>query len=411
MAMQKVIPDTISLASLHDAPNIVRAGRLREFRHTQREVENEKLRLEFLKDLRCAGLSAHTITSYGCATADFLKFICGLDVSQVTHHEVREWLHWLHRQGASSQTLSQRKYAISSFFKFLERIDLICSSPTRLIRNRRVHRKPPRYLTIEEVERMLAACDTIRDRAILEMFWCTGCRLSELLGMHIEDVDWIQRVIRVRGKGDKERLVPMTPLAAKTLRAYLADRASGPIFLSQEVAQNGGLQLQGRTWVGFYRETVRDSRGHLSRRLRGRSLGLVCRSSCKDGRASKQPILATRAAAKSALARLLRTLPADTLKSSLTDRVRPLGPRELARILKEISLRAGVEGFHPHAMRHSFATHLLEAGADLRTVQVLLGHSSITSTQIYTHPGARFMREQLQKFHPRWKGDHAETQS
>jgi site-specific recombinase XerD len=390
----------------------VSTGHLRELRHIQRQAENEQLRLEFLKDLRCGGLSAHTITSYGCAVADFLKFICGLDVSQVTHREVREWLHWLHHQGASSQTLSQRKYALSSFFKFLERIDLISSSPTRLIRNRRVHRKPPRFLTVEEVERMLAACQSVRDRAILEMLWCTGCRRSELLGMRVEDVDWNQRVIRVIGKGDKERPVPMTPLAAKTLKAYLGDRVSGPIFLSREVAQRGGLQLQGRSWIGFYRETVRDSRGRMARRLRGRSLGVICRSSCKDGRASKLPTISTRAAAQSALGRLLRALPAETLKSSLTGRVRPLGPRELARILKEISLRAGVEGFHPHAMRHSFATHLLEAGADLRTVQVLLGHSSITSTQVYTHPGARFMREQLQKFHPRWKGnDNAKTKN
>jgi site-specific recombinase XerD len=406
MATQKAIPDRIPLASLPDA------GRLREIRHTGRQAENEQYRQEFLKDLRCGGLSAHTITSYGCATADFLKFICGLDVCQVTHREVREWLHWLYHQGASSQTLSQRKYALSSFFKFLERIDLISSSPTRLIRNRRVHRKPPRFLTVEEVERMLAACNSLRDRAILETFWCTGCRRSELLGMHIEDVDWTQRVIRLIGKGDKERPVPITPVAARTLKAYLGDRVSGPIFLSHEVAQKGSLQLQGRTWVGFYRETVRDARGRLVRRLRGKSLGVICRSSCKDGRASKLPTLATRAAAQSALGRLLRALSADTLKSSLTDRIRPLGPRELARVLKETSLRAGVEGFHPHAMRHTFATHLLEGGADLRTVQELLGHASISSTQVYTHPSAKFMREQLQKFHPRWKGkDHAETEN
>jgi len=393
---------------------IVRAGRLRELRHTQRQAENEQQRQEFLKDLRCGGLSAHTVTSYGCATADFLEFICGLDVSQVTHHEVREWLHWLHHQGASSQTLSQRKYALSAFFKFLERCDIISSSPTRLIRNRRVHRKPPRHLAIEQVERILAACKTLRDRAILETFWCTGCRRSELLGMRVEDIDWNQRVVRVTGKGDKERLVPLTPLAAKTLKLYLGPaRKLGPLFLAQDVLQSGSVSLQhGRWWIGYYTEYTRDLTGRTTRKRRGKPLGVLSRPKHQDSRASKLPILATRAAARDALDRMLRSLPADTLKSSLTDRVRPLGPRELARVLKEISLRAGIEGFHPHAMRHSFATHLLEGGADLRTVQELLGHASITSTQVYTHPSAKFLLQQLQKFHPRWKGDaHAETES
>jgi site-specific recombinase XerD len=402
MAVKQVIPTAFP----SQVPANTRTGRLREIRHTERQAENEKLRQEFLKDLRLGGMSSHTIRSYGCATADFLAFICGLDVSQVTHHEVREWLHWLLDQGASSQTLSQRKYSLSSFFKFLERHDIISSSPTRLIRNRRIHRKPARYLAIEEVKRMLAACQSVRDRAILETLWCTGCRRSELLGMRIEDIDWNQRAVRVTGKGDKERLVPLTPLATKTLRSYLNGRASGPVFLSQEVAQRGGLQLQlGRTWVGFYRETVRDSRGQLARRLRGKCLGVVCRLPREDGRASELPVLSTRAAAQGALAKMLQSLPADTLKSSLTDRVRPLGPRDLARVLKAISLRAGVEGFHPHCLRHTFATHLLEGGADLRTVQKLLGHASIATTQIYTHPSARFVREQLEKFHPRWKGD------
>jgi site-specific recombinase XerD len=445
-------------------------GRLRHIEHVQCHTQNEELRQEFLKDIRVAGLASHTITSYGSACKDFLDFICGLDIRQVTHREVRQWIHWLKTLGSSSQTLSQRKYALSAFFKFLERIDIVKSAPTRLVANRRIHRKTPRHLSIEEIEKLLSACESIRELAIIQTLWSTGCRQAELLGMKIEDVNWDERTVHVLGKGNKERLVPLTPRAAETLKKYIETREKGfadplgfrPIFLSQEVAQTGGLQLQrGRWWYGFWRENRTLPDGTVKRVLRGRCLGLTGRRKrngqkrqpgisraarmrlhgdkwfsifqaispdapmsreernrlrsavyyrlgiSRPKRVSPGKQITSREQARKELDRIIANLPPETLASSLTGELRPLGPRDLQRIIKAISLRAGVDGTHPHAFRHTFATHMLEGGADLRTVQLFLGHADISSTAIYTHPSEKFMRETMKRCHPGWSEEGA----
>ncbi len=275
--------------------------------------------------MRVAGRSEFTIASYAFACKDFLDFICGLDITKCTHHEVRQWLHYLHSRGSASQTAAQRKYALSSFFKFLERIGLMGSSPTRLVANYKVHRQLPRHHSIDEMNQLLAACDCIRDLAIISTLWSTGCRRAELLGMKIEDLNWAERTVRVIGKGDKERLVPLTPSAAKTLENYVGMRSRGPMFL-------------------------------------------VLRCSTEEG-------------------------------------MRPLGPRDLGRIIKKVCLRAGIGATHPHALRHTFATHMLEGGADLITVKEFLGHSTIISTQVYAHTSAKFMRETMRRCHPAWSAE------
>jgi site-specific recombinase XerD len=436
--------------------------RLRQIEKVQCHSQNEELRQEFLKDIRVAGLADHTITSYGIACKDFLDFICGLDLREVTHREVREWIHWLESLGSSSQTLSQRKYALSAFFKFLERIDVVTSSPTRLVANRRIHRKMPRHLSIEEMQKLLSACERIRDLAIIQTLWSTGCRQAELLGMKIEDVSWSERTVHVIGKGNKERLVPLTPRAVETLKKYIGSRETGPIFLSEELTQTGGLQLQrGRWWVGYWRENRTLPDGTVKRVLRGKCLGLVGRRrrpgqkrqpaitraakmrlrgdkwrvifqalspDAPMGRKEREGLrnavyyrlgisrpkrvspgkqITTREQARKELDQIIAKLPAETLKSSLAGEFRPLGKRDLQRIIKSVSLRAGVDGNHPHAFRHTFATHMLEGGADLRSVQLFLGHADISSTAIYTHPSGKFMRETMKRCHPGWSEEGA----
>jgi integrase/recombinase XerC len=362
--------------------------KLRELPDVNCQEQNERLCSEVLKDLRVAGRSEFTITSYAWACKDFLDFTCGLDITKCTHREVREWLHYLRQRGSASQTIAQRKYALSSFFKFLERIGLMGSSPTRLVANYKVHRRLPRHHSVDEMNQLLAACDCIRDLAIISTLWSTGCRRAELLGMKIEDVNSAERTIRVIGKGDKERLVPLTPSAAQTLEKYIEMRTRGPVFLVKDIVQNGGASLQHGFWIGHWRENCR-SEGTVTRVRRTKCLG-----SAKE--------IATRDESRKLLKGLLANLPAELLRCSSEEDIPPLGVRDLVRIIKQVCLRAGIDATHPHAFRHTFATHMLEGGADLMTVKEFLGHASIISTQVYAHTSARFMRETMMRCHPAW---------
>jgi site-specific recombinase XerD len=199
-------------------------------------------------------------------------------------------------------------------------------------------------------------------------------------------------ILRVIGKGDKERLVPLTPSAAKTLEKYVGTRSLGPVFLIKRRVQNGGVSLQRGFWIGSWRENCRLDDGTMERVRRTKCLG------------STEEI-ATREEARKLLKEHLATLPADLLECSGPEI--PLGPRDLVRIVKKVCLRAGIEATHPHAFRHTFATHLLEGGADLITVKEFLGHSTIISTQVYAHTSARFMRETMMRCHPAWSTEGA----
>jgi integrase len=286
---------------------------LRQMRDIQCHELNERLRQDFLKDFAIAGRSPSTIIAYGFACSDFLEFMCGVDVAKATHREVREWLHWQHSMGASSQTLSQRKYALGAFFKFLQRIDLITTSPVDHIQNRRVHRKPPRSLTIDEALRLVAACSTVRDKVIVEVLWATGARIAELCGMRIERVNWSERTIRILGKGNKERDVPLTPQSAAMLKQYVGNRTSGPIFLSHDIEQTGGLQLQrGQWWIGFYRETVKPPDGQSTRKMRSFCLGVRTKPKNRNAIAL---LLPDRDAARQELARRLQALQSANLEA------------------------------------------------------------------------------------------------
>ena len=157
-------------------------GKLRQERSLGHQEENADHLDQFLKDLHIEGRSEHTITAYRFAVRDFIDFTLGLALHEVKHQDVREWLHWIHEQGAGPQTMAQRKYALSSFFQFLQKIEVVSDSPVRFIANHKVVRRLPRFLSVGEVEKLIAAAQTIRDRALFEFMYSTGCRIAEVVG-------------------------------------------------------------------------------------------------------------------------------------------------------------------------------------------------------------------------------------
>ena len=238
--------------------------------------------------------------------------------------DVRAMLAVLRNSGLSKSTIARKLAAIRSFYRFLVKIDELEASPVSVVRTPRQDKRLPKCLDIQQIEALLAAPDTAsllgaRDRAIIETIYSAGLRVSEAVGLDIEDLDEFSEVVRIAGKGKKERLCPLGSMAMAAIGHYLRMRKgvkTGPLFVNK----------------------------HGSR----------------------------------------------------------ISDRSVRRKLDKYLLEAGIDpGVSPHTLRHSFATHMLNAGADLRSVQELLGHSSLSTTQIYTHVDAKRLQSIHQKFHPR----------
>ncbi|MDP7289905.1 MAG: tyrosine recombinase XerC, partial [Phycisphaerae bacterium] len=237
--------------------------------------------------------------------------------------EVRAMLAVLRNSGLSKSTIARKLAAIRSFYRFLVKIDKLTASPVSVVRTPRQDKRLPKCLDIQQIEALLAAPDTAsllgaRDRAIIETIYAAGLRVSELVGLDIEDLDEFSEVVRIAGKGKKERLCPLGSMAIAAIGQYLKMRSSsrtGPLFVNK----------------------------HGSR----------------------------------------------------------ISDRSVRRKLDKYLLEAGIDpGVSPHTLRHSFATHMLNAGADLRSVQELLGHSSLSTTQVYTHLTTKRLKEVYDKAHP-----------
>jgi site-specific recombinase XerD len=435
-------------------------GKLREERSLNHKEENARLLDDFLKNLEAGARSPHTIWSYRHSLTDFFDFTLGLSIADITHREISEWLHFLHVRGLSPQTLSVRLYAVRSLFDYARLLGLVKFSPAELIYNRRAPRLLPHWLSPAKVEKLMAAADNPRDLALVHFLWATGCRVSEVVGARVEDIQWDERFLKVFGKGQKERLVAFGRKTATTLEAYLNGRESGPLFREEHDEQQGSVQLQrGSYWIAYWRENRTFPDGTAKRVLRGRSIGIT-RERMRTGPKLKDTISQAaelrgrdykwreifkvispdakmsyrdRSSLQSAVYYRLRGCqrkPLQPVKQIATTEdarieahnlvagLRESSPGKLAaptnpnvpitadsvrRILRELGVKAGLGRVHPHMLRHSFATALLEGGADLRAIQELLGHSNIQTTQIYTHCTPVHLRATLTKSHPHWQ--------
>lgn len=355
------------------------------------------------------GYSAHTLTSYREAITDFLDFFKGADFRTIKPMDIRQWIHWLMTQGKKRNTISARLYGIRAFFDRAVVFDIIQSNPARLIKIHAYNRPLPKFLSEEEVRRFLAAPENLRDRAILEALYATGTRQAECAGMDVEHISWSDRTVRVIGKGDKQRLVPLAPITVDVLRKYLKGRTVGPVFLSKEeyhATQRGSLALQrgggrdseyranGTIWYAYWRETIEGKR-----KLHGRRIGTIDQLPTRD--LARQQANKFFAAKDGVLGRHKFT------HQSASGR--RITGRDIGRIVANAAKKAGLRHVTPHMLRHTFATHLLEHGADLITIRDLLGHSSIMTTQIYASVTKCHMVKTLQRCHPRWQEEPNET--
>jgi integrase/recombinase XerD len=277
------------------------------------------------------GLSPHTLVAY---ENDVRKLAAFADarrrtVLELGQSELAEYIGWLREQGLSPRSQARHVHSARGFYRFAVREGLVEGDPMENLRPPKASRALPRCLTAAQIEALLASPRTdgpvgLRDRAMLEVMYATGLRASEVTSLETVNVDLELGLVRVFGKGRKERLVPFGREAARWVKRYLAE-----------------------------------ARGRLAK-----------------GRSSKVIFLSNRGGA--------------------------LSPTGLWGIVRRHAVGAGVaRTLTPHVLRHSFASHLLERGADLRALQAMLGHSDISTTQIYTHVTRERLRQVYDRYHPR----------
>ena len=302
-----------------------------------RAVTIEGLMLDFLAYLELErGLSRNTLQAYRCDLLQFGEYLDrhGLEVTACSHGEIAAFLSELaagtpQREPVGAATLARKVACLRSFYRHLRREGTIEHDPTAELRGPRKTQRLPRVLSRDEVQRLLSqprgsAPGPLRDRALLETMYACGLRASEAIGLELSDIDLEEGVLRARGKGSKERLVPIGRQAVAALRAYT--RSGRPLLLGDRVSTKLFLNRrgQGLTRQGLY------------------------------------------------------------------------------KIVQGHARRAGLEQkMSPHTLRHTFATHLLAGGCDLRSLQEMLGHADLATTQVYTHLSAERLKDAYFGAHPR----------
>jgi integrase/recombinase XerC len=285
--------------------------------------------------------SAHTKTAYIADVQEFARFLSDNnfiknddEIIKADTEIIRQYLSYLYRQKVKKVTVNRKVSSLRSFYKYILRAGRINNNPAEMIQTLKTEKYMPAFLSVDEMFEVLKTQNdhsvlSLRNRAILEVFYSSGLRLSELAGLDLIDLDFNQKLIKVRGKGRKERIVPIGGPALKAVKEYLE------------------------------------------------KIGEISKDA--DADVFKKPLF-------------------------LNARGKRITTRSIARIVNEITGKSGIgRKISPHALRHSFATHLLNAGADLRSIQKLLGHESLSTTQKYTAVNINRMMEVYDKAHPRTK--------
>lgn len=281
--------------------------------------------LNYLKTEK--NVSPNTERSYLSDLEQFFDFLGETDLAGVDHRKLRQFLAHLLTLKTRKSSLARKLSAIRTFFRYLNRTGVLTNNPARLVATPKQEKRLPAVLTVDDALRLMESPapnhDTaLRDRAVLETLYSTGVRAAELIGINHEDIDRRDRLVRIRGKGRKERIVPIGSKALGAIDAYAA------------------AKRQGQTAAAVF------------------------------------------------------TNPSG----------KRLTARTVQRILENHRKKIGIaQKASPHTLRHSFATHLLESGADLRSIQELLGHASLSTTQRYTHLNLDSLMDAYDKAHPRAK--------
>ncbi len=316
----------------------------------------------------------------------YVEFMGEKSIANADHEDIRQYIARISEDGVTLNVVHKDLGTLRLFYDFLNLGGVVDYVAPRFVRLRRPWLNSPAPLSKSQVQRLLAATLTVRERAIIEFFYGTGCRLSELLRLKIEDVDFEAKIADVFGKFGKRRLVLLTQSATEALRAYIGERQSGIVFQKEMPVQKGCLTIHHGSWISFWMEyRKRGEKGHRRRKI----LGRADRLSFEAAKKKHDALMATR--------RLIRPF-----------RTVSLSKVAVQQTLRQIAHRAGLKDVTPHTLRRTFATHLFENGAGMEIVKALLGHVWITTTMKYARIGTDRLAETFERCHPRESlGDQA----
>ena len=279
---------------------------------------------------------------------------------------------------------------MKSLFNFLDLSDLLPTNPLKLLRNPKQARKLPKCYTEQEMDCYLDAAETPRERAIPEVLYATGCRISELCSIRLENMnleDALGGTAKITGKGGKERLLLLHLTAVKAIKKYLQGRTVGFLFIADSFPPQRGSVVwveRSQRWIAHWKEKTTETNGKTRWLYKNKTIGT-----------RKQ--FPTQESAFKRFQKLVKVP-----NNYQPDPEKPLTPRHVRAILNTIAYRAGLGKVNPHKLRHTTATMLFNRGMDIRYVQEVLGHKSISNTQIYTHVATANLERVLAKCHPRW---------
>jgi site-specific recombinase XerD len=353
---------------------------------------NRALVEKYIDHLRAMGSPLNTVRTYGRLLRVFIGHLGPESILSAQHSDLLRSLTALLERGWSKSSVALTVYALHGLYKFCSLVGLPHTPALRMLRVPKVPQRIADFHSIAEIERLIGAARKPQERALIEMAFGTGCRISELRGIRVEDIRWRNRSLTVIGKGDKQRVVFFGKPAEKALRELLRGRTEGFLFREEPRSKfrvstaMPNKNLPAVYWRACWTEyDPATGRG----KPRWRWLGNVKK--------------VTRTEAQHKFDELRKH--ANRSRPAAPDL--PLSARQLDRIVRAVGKRVGLHTW-PHRFRHSFATALMNSGADLRAVQELLGHTSLTTTARYLHSTSADLKRVHSKFHPRERNTDAQ---
>ncbi|HXQ25789.1 MAG TPA: tyrosine-type recombinase/integrase [Candidatus Acidoferrales bacterium] len=309
----------------------------------------------------------------------FIEFLGKRSLATVSHVDIRQFIACTSADGASLGVVYRDLGVLRLFYDFLNLGGLVSYVAPRFVRLRRPWWNSLAPLNESQVQRLIAATRTLRERALVELFYATGCRLSEAIHLKVEDLDLDARTARILGKLGKARIVLLTKNAAEALRGYIGDRRGGFVFRQERPVPMGCLTTQNGKWLALWH----DYGGQKPRRRR-KYLGSVEQLPYGTARRMHQELLNS--------CNLIRP-----------HRNCPLSKMAVQTVIKKVANRAGLKKVTPHTLRRTFATHLHDHGASVEVIQALMGHVWIQTTMKYARISTDRLANTFERCHPRGK--------